>query len=105
MRDRDVGFVRELQFARAEFIAFPGTRYGAANGVVEQISAEARVNEETQQRYYVVNVSLHHIPDEYFPALRSGMEANVQIVTGKRPIYHYFLAPFIDGLGEALGER
>lgn len=117
VRNRDVGFVKAGQTAIVKIDAFPFTRYGTTEGVVEGVSLDA-VGEGgpgtpngTPGEFtagYLARIALTRPALEIDGAvvpLRPGMQAAVDIRTGRRRVIEYVLAPLVAYGSNALRER
>ena len=118
VRNRDVGFVRAGQTAVVKIDAFPFTRYGTTEGVVQGVSLDAvggggtpDVAMENPGEFsagYLARVSLTRpvieIDGGVLP-LRPGMQAAVDIRTGQRRMLEYVIAPLVAYGGNAFRER
>ncbi len=105
--NRDAGFVRAGQRAVVKLDAYPFTRYGTLEGVVERVSPDSTVD---QQRGLVfpVRVQLTHsrlIVDGRQASLSPGMSAQVEVVTGRRRVIDYLWSPVAKAVSEAGRER
>ena len=116
VRNRDVGFVRAGQEAIVKIDAFPFTRYGTTPGVVEGVSldamgrgAEAWANQPVEPGAgYLARIALVRpvieIDGVVIP-LRPGMQAAVDIRTGRRRLIEYVVAPLVAYGSNAFRER
>ena len=117
VRNRDVGFVEAGQTAIVKIDAFPFTRYGTAEGVVEGVSLDA-VGEGgpggatgTPDEFtagYLARIALARPTLEIDGAvvpLRPGMQAAVDIRTGRRRMLEYVIAPLVAYGSNAFRER
>ena len=116
VRNRDVGFVRAGQEAIVKIDAFPFTRYGTTEGVVEGVSLDAvgggsPPSGEGAGEFsagYLARVSLLRPAIEIDGAvvpLRPGMQAAVDIRTGRRRMLEYVIAPLVAYGSNAFRER
>ena len=116
VRNRDVGFVRAGQDAIVKIDAFPFTRYGTTEGVVEGVSLDAvgggsPPSGEGAGEFsagYLARVSLLRPAIEIDGAvipLRPGMQAAVDIRTGRRRMLEYVIAPLVAYGSNAFRER
>ncbi|MBK1794658.1 HlyD family type I secretion periplasmic adaptor subunit [Devosia sp. WQ 349] len=108
LKPADVAFVIPGQSARIQFTAYDFSVYGGLQGVVETISADSLVDEQTRETYYLVTVRadetvLHHRGIDL--AILPGMVTTVDIITGKHSILQYLLKPLNKVQQEALIER
>ena len=117
IRNRDVGFVEAGQTAIVKIDAFPFTRYGTTEGVVEGVSLDA-VGEGgpgapggTPDEFtagYLARIALARPAleiDGTVVPLRPGMQAAVDIRTGRRRMLEYVVAPLVAYGSNALRER
>ena len=108
---RDIAFVRPGLDAMVKLSAYDFSIYGGLAGKVEHVSADAIVDDRpgaTPESYYVVKVrtsqgsrgagkrNLTVIP---------GMQATVDIRTGRRTVLQYLLKPVLRAKENALRER
>jgi adhesin transport system membrane fusion protein len=111
VRPRDIAFLRPGLDAMAKLSAYDFSIYGGLAGWVEHISADAIVDDRpgaTPESYYLVCVrtlqagrgaggrNLKVIP---------GMQATVDIRTGRRTVLQYLLKPVLRAKENALRER
>ena len=102
VRNRDVGFVKAGQEAIVKIDAFPFTRYGTTEGVVEGVSLDA------VGRGYLARIALTRPAieiDGVVVPLRPGMQAAVDIRTGRRRMLDYVIAPLVAYGSNAFRER
>ena len=117
VRNRDVGFVEAGQRAVVKIDAFPFTRYGTTEGVVQGVSLDAVGGSEPAlpaaspdefTAGYLARIALTR-PfldiDGAIVALRPGMHAAVDIRTGRRRMLEYVLAPLVAYGSNAFRER
>lgn len=100
VRPQDVAFVAPGMPASVKITAYDYTIYGDLDGVVEQIS-EDTIEEETargKEAFYVVLIrteQAHLERNGKVLPIRTGMVAQVDILTGKRSLLSYLLKPII----------
>ncbi|WP_241480293.1 HlyD family efflux transporter periplasmic adaptor subunit [Legionella norrlandica] len=113
IRPADIGFIHPGQKAMVKITAYDFSIYGGLDGVVEQISADAIVDEEKNRKgeeesYYIVKVRTdkNHLGTEKKPLpIIPGMQATVDILTGQKTVLQYILKPIIKAKQSALRER
>ena len=118
VRNRDVGFVKAGQTAIVKIDAFPFTRYGTTEGVVEGVSLDAvgeggpgAAPDGTPDEFtagYLARIALTRPAleiDGTVVPLRPGMQAAVDIRTGRRRMLEYVVAPLVAYGSNALRER
>lgn len=82
-------------------------RYGYLDGIVEQISPDAIVDEHrglvypARVRVVINNISVNGSA----PVLAAGMSATVEIKTGTRRVIAFLLSPVLRAMNEAGRER
>jgi hemolysin D len=107
--NKDVGFLREGMPVTIKLDAFEFTKYGALDGVVQWIGADA-VKDEKLGNFYPVRVVLKstQLPitvNGQRPQIRMGMAVTADIGIGQRKAYEYFLGPLLKYQNESLRER
>lgn len=117
VRNRDVGFVKAGQRAIVKIDAFPFTRYGTTEGVVEGVSPDAMGGSDPEPPAdelgeftagYLARIALTRPSFEIDGAvvpLRPGMHAAVDVRTGRRRLLEYVTAPLVAYGSNALRER
>ena len=107
VKHEDVGFVSKTHSVEIKLAGFPFTKYGAINGRIEQIAADALVHERLGN-VYPIKVGLArehlHVEGRVVP-LTPGMQLTAEVKTGERTILEFILEPVLRGLSEALRER
>ncbi len=100
IRPRDVAFIAPGMPASVKITAYDYTIYGDLKGEVEQIS-EDTIEEETprgKEAFYLVTIRTDQAylerDGETLP-IRTGMVAEVDIMSGKRTLLSYLLKPII----------
>lgn len=107
IENKDIGFVNPGQTAEIKLEAFPFTKYGTIEGKVITLSNDA-VPVEKMGMLYQARVSMKssvmRIENKQIN-ITSGMNATVEISTGKRRVIEYFLSPILKGFKESVNER
>jgi membrane fusion protein, hemolysin D len=126
--NRDIGFVHAGQEAEIKIDTFNFTRYGLLHGLVLNVSQDAIIRDQQQDRpserrpgtqndssepkgqelSYSARVSLDRTQmqiDDRMVNLSPGMAATVEIKTGSRTILSYLLSPLLRYRQESLRER
>ncbi|GGH05253.1 HlyD family type I secretion periplasmic adaptor subunit [Glycocaulis albus] len=105
--NRDVGFVAVGQEVRIKLEAFPFMRYGYLDGIVEQISPDAIVDQHRGLVYPArVRISANNLRvNGEMPVLAAGMAATAEIRTGRRRVIAFLLSPVMRTMSEAGRER
>lgn len=105
---RDVAFVQPGQKATVKLTAYDFSIYGGLAGHVSNISADSIVNPETGETYYQVLVQTGDSQlgkGTVKHAIRPGMIASVEILTGEKSVLDYMIKPLSKARYEALTER
>ncbi|WP_108651459.1 HlyD family type I secretion periplasmic adaptor subunit [Dongshaea marina] len=104
---RDIAFIRPGLSAVVKFTAYDFTIYGGLPGKVEHISADS-FQDEKGNPYFLVRVrtDLNYLGSEKQPLpIIPGMQASVDIMTGKKRVIDYLLKPILRAKQSALRER
>lgn len=104
---RDIGFIGAGQEAVVKITAYDFSIYGGLKGKVEQISADAIQDEEGKSYYQVrVRTDENHLGSRAHPLpIIPGMQAEVDILTGKKTVMQYLMKPVLKARQHALRER
>jgi len=128
LENRDVGFVAAGQRVELKVDAFPFTRYGLLGGTVRSVDRDAeaapvnpsgaqgsqRTADETdhvegsERLRYTVHIALQpgtFDVDGRAASLLPGMSIKAEILTGKRRIIDFLLAPLREHMHDAMRER
>ncbi|MGD1955812.1 MAG: HlyD family efflux transporter periplasmic adaptor subunit, partial [Sphingomonadales bacterium] len=103
---KDIAFLRPGQDARVTLTAYDFSIYGALEGKLETISADA-IEQEDGQRLYRITVRTQKDTietDGVALPIIPGMVAEVSVLGGKRTIMDYILSPITDISERALQE-
>ena len=104
---RDIGFVQPGQVARVKLTSYDYSIFGAMTGQVTQVGADAITNERGEA-FFLVRVKTDHKVvesiDRKLPVI-SGMQAQVDIVTGSKTVLSFLLKPLIAVRESAFRER
>lgn len=118
--NQDRGFVHVGQKVRLKLAAFPFQKYGMVDGRVEYVSADASdpnsgssqsstdkaaKNAQLSFRALVTLDSMHLDFDGERLPLSSGLQANAEILVGKRSVLEYLLSPVRRAVHEAGREK
>lgn len=107
-KPEDVAFLRPGLTASVKLTSFDFTVYGALEGQVTRVGADAEQNEATGEVYFPIIVETESNALEKNGQrleIRPGMVASVDILTGERTVLDYLLKPFRKARFEALRER
>ncbi|AVO39288.1 MULTISPECIES: HlyD family type I secretion periplasmic adaptor subunit [Paracoccaceae] len=108
VRPEDIAFIRPGLSAKVKLTSFDFTIYGALEGEVTRIGADAKTDEATGEIYFPIVVETASTElrrgDERHE-IRPGMVATVDILTGERTVLDYILKPLRKARAEALRER
>ncbi len=103
----DVAFLKYGQPVKVGITAYDSMIYGQLDGTLERISADT-VEDKDGGRFFEIDVRTdkNYLGDSDNPLrITTGMEANVQIITGKRTILTYIMKPILRARQNALIER
>lgn len=103
----DIGFIELGQAALIKLTAYDYSVFGSLSGQVTVIAADT-TTEETGEQFYKVNVQpLTKYLDGRGRELQviPGMEAQVDIIVGKRSVLDYLLSPLLRVTQESLREK
>jgi adhesin transport system membrane fusion protein len=111
VRPADIAFIRPGLQAMVKLTAYDFSIYGGLEGTVEHISADTIVDERPglqPESYYLVRVRTARTSrgggDKHLKII-PGMQASVDIRTGRRTVLHYILKPILRAKQTALRER
>jgi adhesin transport system membrane fusion protein len=107
IKPQDIAFLFAGQDARVKITAYDFGFYGSLAGTLEQISADAIVDDKGQSFFRIrVRTENNSFTEagEQLPII-PGMVAQVDIVTGERSVLQYFLKPVSRARDKALRER
>lgn len=107
-RPEDIAFLHVGLPAKVKLTSFDFTIYGALDGSVIRVGADAEQDEATGNIYFPIVVEtadnrLSHNGQSF--EIRPGMVASVDILTGEHTILDYLLKPFRKARMDALRER
>ena len=101
---KDIAFLRPQQPAIVKLTAYDYTVYGTLDAVVDEISPNSTVDDKGNA-YYIVRVrTLENSLGADLPII-AGMQAQVDILTGKKTILSYLLKPVLKAKSYAFSER
>ncbi|CCQ75233.1 HlyD family type I secretion periplasmic adaptor subunit [Magnetospira sp. QH-2] len=107
IRPADVAFLHPGQQATVKITAYDFAVYGGMKAELEHISANTITDEEGEAFYLIRLRSKGKITGKKGEDLSiiSGMQAEVDIITGKKTVLAYLIKPIIRGANRALHER
>jgi adhesin transport system membrane fusion protein len=103
----DIGFVKVGQLARIKLTAYDYSIFGAMTGTVKYVAADA-VSNEKGESYFIARI------ETASPILESrgkqlmvmpGMQAQIDIITGYKTVWHYLTKPLLAVRENAFRER
>ncbi len=107
LKPADIAFLRPGQAARVSITAYDPSRYGALDGEILRIGADAVTRPDRDERAFVVEIATAGVlrdadgqPVEILP----GMVAGVDILAGRRTVLAYLMAPVVRTRDRALRE-
>ena len=104
----DIGFIRVDQPAKVKISAYDPQIYGTLDGVLTRIGANAISDPATGDVYFEVDIKTdqNYVGDDMNKLpISPGMQAGVDIMTGKRTIMNYLLKPLFRARERAFTER
>jgi adhesin transport system membrane fusion protein len=103
----DRGYVAVGQSARVKISTYDFVRYGALEGKVTQIAADSNADQKGETYFRViVETEKSYLGDDPTTLLITpGMQATVDIHTGKRSVAFYLMKPVLKLKNEAFRER
>lgn len=104
IQPKDVAFLRPGMKTMVRFTAYDFSIYGSLEGVVDHVGADT-VTDDKGNSFYIVQVhTLKSNLGKDLPLL-PGMQAEVDILTGKKSILAYLLKPILRAHQRAMTER
>ena len=104
---KDIGFVKLGQPARVKITAYDYSIFGAMDGKVQSISADAVPNEKGEAFFQVrieTKTKAIEAIDKKLPIM-PGMQAQIDIITGKKTILQFLSKPIVAMKENAFRER
>lgn len=101
---RDIAFLRVGQKALVKFTAYDFSIYGGMEAKLESIGADS-ITDEKNNTYYIVKVRTSRSKFSDTLPIIPGMQAEVDIHTGKKTVLTYLLKPLLRAKQIALTER
>ena len=107
VRPENIGFIQPDMSAVVKLSAYDFAIFGGLHGVVENISADTILDEEGNSFYLVrVRTDKNYLGRKEAPLpIIPGMQATVDIITGKKTLLDYLLKPILKAKQNALRER
>ena len=107
IRPKDIAFLHPGQEVLVKFTAYDFAIYGGMAAEMELISADTITDEDGESFYLVrVRTQKNFLGDEDNPLpIIPGMQAEVDIMTGKKSVLTYLLKPVLRAKQRALTER
>ncbi|WP_394242487.1 HlyD family type I secretion periplasmic adaptor subunit [Vibrio astriarenae] len=99
---RDIAFITNNLQAMVKFSAYDFVIYGGVEGKVIYVSADALQDEEGET-FYRAHIELDTAANMF--DIIPGMQASVDILTGKKTVLQYWLKPVLRAKENALRER
>lgn len=102
IQPQDIGFIRQGMPAKVKFTAFDFVIYGGLDGEVVYVSPDVSYQEDGTA-YYTAHIKTK---ENYLGqhAIISGMQAQVDVLTGKKTILDYWLKPVLRAKTNAMRE-
>ena len=107
LENKDIGFVNAGQVAEVKIETIPFTKYGTIPASLTHVSHDA-ISDEKRGLIYSTRARLQRATvqvEDKTVNLSAGMAVTVEIKTGKRRVFEYFLSPLLQYGNESLRER
>ena len=107
IRPQDIGFIRPDQTAMVKITAYDFSIYGGLNARIENISADTITDQQGNAFFKVrlrTNQAYLGTAERPLPII-PGMQASVEILTGRKTVLEYMLHPILRARDTALRER
>ncbi|MGJ0486682.1 MAG: HlyD family type I secretion periplasmic adaptor subunit [Methylomicrobium sp.] len=104
----DIAFLRPGQDAMVKLTAYDFSIYGGLKAKLEHISADTIINEEDKKLYYLIRLRTDkNYLEKNGETLNiiTGMNADVDILTGKKTVLDYLMKPILKAKQHAMRER
>ncbi len=108
IRPADIAFLRPGQEAMVKLSAYDFSIYGGLEANLEHISADTIIDETDDKSYYQIRLRTkknHLQKNGEILNIIAGMNADVDILTGKKTVLDYLLKPILKAKERALRER
>lgn len=93
--NEDIGNIEEGDIVKMELNSYPASDYGYINGVIESLSKDIKVDNESGSAYYTAKVSCKNTSlvskDGKEGKVKNGMMSQAGIITGERSVLSYVL--------------
>lgn len=93
--NKDIGNIKEGQEIQCRLQALPYSEYGDLEGVITNISSDARVDTQNGINYYIAEASLNSKPlynrKGVEANIKLGMTCDVQVITKSKKVLHWML--------------
>ncbi len=107
IRPQDIGFIRPDQTAMVKITAYDFSIYGGLNARIENISADT-ITDQQGNAFFKVRLRTTQAflgPADHPLPIIPGMQASVEILTGRKTVLEYLLHPILRARDTALRER
>lgn len=107
VRPEDIGFIKPGLHAVVKLTAYDFAIFGGLPAEVENISADTILDEEGNSFYQIrVRTDKNYLGTSESPLpIIPGMQASVDVITGKKTLLDYLLKPILKAKQNALRER
>ncbi|MCP4997128.1 MAG: HlyD family type I secretion periplasmic adaptor subunit, partial [Gammaproteobacteria bacterium] len=102
IRPKDIAFLHPGQHTTVKITAYDFAIYGGLDGQLEHISADTIREEDEEESFYLVRIrtAQTYLGSAQKPLpIISGMQAEVDIMTGKKTVLDYLLKPVLRAKG------
>ncbi|MEQ6887023.1 HlyD family type I secretion periplasmic adaptor subunit [Salicola sp. Rm-C-2C1-2] len=101
---KDIAFIRPGQSATVKLTAYDFNIFGGLKAEVKHISADT-VTDDEDKTYYVVRLETQAQGFSKDLPIKTGMTAQVDILTGQKTVLEYLLKPVLRATSQAMTER
>lgn len=106
LNTKDIGYINLNDKANIKILTYDYTKYGVVPGKIVYISANTKFNEKNTPYYEVhIQPESNFVNNDKNLPIKTGMTAEVDIITGRKSILDYIISPIKSGATEALRER
>ena len=104
---KDIGFLHAGQKATVKITAYDYSIYGGFPGTVEYISADTSTDRQGKSFYEIrIRTDRNYLKKNGTKySIIPGMQASVEILTGRKSVLDYLLKPILKGKNNAMKER
>ncbi|MEN9358884.1 MAG: hypothetical protein RL095_419 [Verrucomicrobiota bacterium] len=106
---KDAGFIKVGMTCSIQSTCFDYSIYGGIDGEVTWVSPDAERDEKTGASFYRIKVkpkgTVFGAGTKHEGHMYTGMEAQINVLTGKKTVMQFLLKPFIKGANDSFTQR